>query len=592
MKNLSLFRITHYTGIILFFSFLFYFLYRIDTSLVYYWQQSIPYCFIEHLLYPGGISELLSMRFTELLANSFLGIAAGLGLYLLILISYNAVFKNERSRFDLSYLFMAGLIPCALLFAYYDFPVRLLVNFVIGLILALFHTQFIPEKPVNRILFQLLSGALIYLLTGTTGLLILIQLLIIQIILSKKYHQWPWILPIFFLPVLYLPFDSASTLKTAYLGSFSTSIQYHIPLIFYLNLFFPLILFLLYSGIRILSSRASQKMKELLGFTGKFLVLLTFILSYVYLLQETENERLTLKIEKAGFQDEWESVLQLGDEIKSQNNVALSFINRALYNKGLLLEQLFFYPQNFGKKGIFLEGQLSSRVSIVMSDFYYDMGYVNESRHWANEAYMLYNRHPLVLKRLIITYAASGKTEMALKYLRILSKSGLDKQWAEMIGEKILNSEIRQMDEVQNFILNNPETDFFATTIIPLDKINKFFICNPGNHMAFEFMIAGLLLDKNITEAVRNIPNFKRFGYENLPRAMEEAALVYMSKKSPQEYNLSGYNISQNTLNKFTEFYRTVSTGKSRADAQKKAAVYKNTYWYYLNFIGPGGIQN
>ena len=61
-----------------------------------------------------------------------------------------------------------------------------------------------------------------------------------------------------------------------------------------------------------------------------------------------------------------------------------------------------------------------------MSDFYADMGSANESRHWANESHMVFMRHPIVLKQLILSYLALGKQDIAAKYLGVLSQSSAD----------------------------------------------------------------------------------------------------------------------------------------------------------------------
>jgi len=128
-----------------------------------------------------------------------------------------------------------------------------------------------------------------------------------------------------------------------------------------------------------------------------------------------------------------------------------------------------------------LEGNISCPGAIHIRDFNMDLGFANETRHWATEAQMGFMRHPIVLQNLVISYIAMGKNDAAQKYLRVLSGSRLHREWCDQINKMIENNTIH-------------EDNFFCSTTDPTRKLLDFYNCNPDNKMAFECLIASYLL--------------------------------------------------------------------------------------------------
>ncbi len=145
----------------------------------------------------------------------------------------------------------------------------------------------------------------------------------------------------------------------------------------------------------------------------------------------TTNEKFSVKekngysIIQASFVGDWDRVLQLTEEVKYINNLVQFEVNRALYGTGQLLDKMFYYPQQFAEEGVFLDGFISSQVAIHTAAFYYDLGFANETRHWATEAQMVLVEHPIVLQQLVMSYIAIGQEKTAIKYLNVLSGSRL-----------------------------------------------------------------------------------------------------------------------------------------------------------------------
>jgi len=315
------------------------------------------------------------------------------------------------------------------------------------------------------------------------------------------------------------------------------------------------------------------------------IVILAFILTTKANIIETEKS--IFQVEKAANEKDWDKVLQLTGKYSRIYRPVQFQINRALYHKGILLEDLFQYPQQFGEKGLFLEDIYSSRVAVLLSDFYADMRFANEARHWANEAYIGLAGHPIVLKNLILSYLAIGYDKMAAEYLNILDRSGLYKDWCRDITRIIDEKRTDEVPIIKAYRANNPEIDFFASTNNPTDKVMKFYFSTEKNKMAFEYMIASYLLQHRIGDVIFHLKGFRNLGYDMLPRNVEEAILIYMARTNSGNVSLEGYTISTEAREQFQDFSQLVSKNKDRQGRMLLAAKYKNTYWYYVLFSSP-----
>jgi hypothetical protein len=104
--------------------------------------------------------------------------------------------------------------------------------------------------------------------------------------------------------------------------------------------------------------------------------------------------------------------------------------------------------------------------------------------------------------------------------------------------------------------------------------------------MAFEYYMAALLLDKDISAFAANISHIKDLGYKEIPVYYEEALLVYMSN-AKKNIVPEGYLIRKSTIQRFSEYSNAYTSYSGNADtaAQNLKKRFGNTYWFYLHFI-------
>ena len=585
MKKTSAIKIAGYAGFILTLFFLIYFLRKVDISLTYYWQQSIPLSFSEALQYPGDISGIMGDRFLELLTRPFLGIMGVTLLVVIVFFMLYIIFRRFRGSLVFFPLLLAALIPYIMLFAHYRLPAGLIMCVTTGLLLAAIHSLYSPVSLAVRTGYSFITGIIVYLVAGSAGLLVLVQVMIIQTVLSKKYLGLAAILPVLLIPLLYLPFNLSYTARFAYLGPFLISKYDEIPLILYISLSSPLMLLLVFTLLNYIFSRFAVKHSLMVSGTAILIVLAGLVFATLPCI--IKEERNVLKIFQAAFRNDGETVVKFAKKQLFIDRMLQFEINRALYQNRCLLDSLFHYPQQFGEKGLFLEDNITSRVSLHISNFYYDLGFANEARHWSTEAQMVLSRHPVVLKHLVMTYIAIGNNETALKYLHVLSGSWLYRDWCDRVNEMIESNTTLNDQAIRSFVINNPRIDYFSETKNPTKKIMIFYGSNPDNNMAFEFIMASYLLQHQIGNVLIHLQDFRKFGYDKLPRAVEEAMLIYIARSKESKPSLAGYSISQNTVEEFRDFSRLLSGTANKTEGMRKVSKYKNTYWYYVWFTSP-----
>ncbi len=585
MKKISPISLAGFSGLALTLVYLFYYLKKVDISLTYFWQQSIPLSFGESLKIPGGISGLLADLIMEFFTQPFWGSLMVALLLLLVFISLKLIFRKVENNPLLYALLIAALIPFLLLFPHCRFPFELLVSITLGLLITMLHSYYSPRNLAAKSLFNFIAATLVYIVAGVPGLLVLLQGIIIQVIYSKRYVELVSVLPLLILPLLYLPFNLSISIKQAFLGQFLISPYDEIPLALYFSLSVPLLLFLVFSVLNFVFLKFTLKRHLLISACGIIIV----ILAMAYATNESfnESEKNAYSITQASFDKEWDRVLQLTEKSAFINNLVQFEVNRALYGTGQLLDKMFYYPQQFAEKGIFLDAVISSQVAIHTAAFYYDLGFANEARHWATEAQMVLVRHPIVLKQLVMSYIAIGQEKTAEKYLLVLSGSRLYKEWCDHVYSMLENNQADEDPDIRFFRINNPSVDFFAGTKDPLRKLKMFYSSNRSNNIAFEFLVAGYLLEHNVGAVVALLPQFKQQGHERFPKAVEEALMIYLSRSGSNPSVLSNYAISKNTVEEFKDFSSLIANLDSRAERMKKVSKYKNTYWYYILFSSP-----
>ncbi len=265
-------------------------------------------------------------------------------------------------------------------------------------------------------------------------------------------------------------------------------------------------------------------------------------------------------------------------------------VNRALYHKGLLASDMFCWPQN--PQSLLLTAKEALVSDWKRFDIYLDLGQINLAEHSLIQCIDTFGERPLILRRLAIVNMVKGNIGVARVYLGALSRTFFDADWANRYLEKIeIDSNLPGDDLVQHLrsIMVNKDRSFDALNInIITDPLER----NKQNQMAFEYLMAHYLLTVQLDEFVRNLGRLNDFGYQQIPRAYEEAILLYMASRN-KTVDLGKRQISAETRQRF-EVFRQIYFGMYRANKQAAfrdlARQFGETYMFYAGY-GISGVK-
>jgi hypothetical protein len=279
--------------------------------------------------------------------------------------------------------------------------------------------------------------------------------------------------------------------------------------------------------------------------------------------------------------EDWNKVIDLSKKYQGTNRLVLYYTNMALYKTGQFSNRMFDFPQH-GIDGLRLEWTRDEVTPFFGGEIFYHLNYINEAYRWAFESMVAKGLNPRSLKRLVQTSLINGQYKLAAKYLNILDQTMFYKDWAAKyktyVSDTAQISQNKELAEKRQFLAKN---DFISYDLGLTELLKE----HPKNRMAFEYLMAVFLLNKDITNFAANIYRLKELGYREIPVNFEEALLfcmTYFKKDLVPE----GYSIRPATIQRKNEYIAQIS--RCGGDRDKAARVlYKqfgNTCWYYLHF--------
>jgi hypothetical protein len=285
---------------------------------------------------------------------------------------------------------------------------------------------------------------------------------------------------------------------------------------------------------------------------------------------------------------------------------ALFDLNRALAHQGLLGEKMFTYPQN--PDALTLEQpSFKFYVPVLMrkAELYFELGYLNLSKTSLAELFEGSRiEHPAVIELLGKNALAHGRPAIAAMWYRRLSR---DLIYGRKAGEvlRYLNdgTPFPGLDTLELVQKNAIKRD----TVVTVLDINNFCAAlvaeNPGNRMAFDYLVGGLLLSGNLPEAARYLPRFREAGYDRLPRNWAEALILHCALDAIADSRLLGAVPPdvQASLMRFMEACRSIKQrckrmdrGDERYAREAPAALreeFGSTYFFYYFFHMSGAAR-
>jgi len=551
--------------------------------------------FFEKMGLPGGFSGWIGGFLTQFYYLSWAGplVIAGL-LFALQRVTrqlLNTINSNPL-LFPMSFIpsLLAGLILCNEFY-----PLSAITGFLLAMLAGLVYIKII--NVTNRFIAGLILIPLTYWLAGGSFIGLLLLMLTYEFLLHlrsrrkrtldpepspahniKGLYSIAFILIAAGIPLLVRQFLILQPLIPTFLSEFYYNIRTTIPTAALVLFVLPAFLMLI---VHFFSVKEKYNKPLLAGQVALFAVLcwpgfISFvnfeaeeIMTYDYL---ARNER-------------WNDVIKYADKNPPRNYLSLAMLNLSLARTEQLGNRMFSNNQH-GINGLFLPFNREYVAAIMGNEILFHLGLTNASQEYAFESMETIpsmGKSARVIKRLAETNMINGQYKVSEKYLRLLEKTIFYRKWARESMDFIYNEEKMNNDPVwgerRKFMVRN---DYFFHVKNIEAALTRMVKENPGNKMAFEYLMAFYMINKDLRNFVNLIPVMEKMQYKMVPVSYQEAIMYIIGLNNEDPMTNSPSYVSQETrrrMKAYSDIYNAYPDAQERLEKR-----FSGTYWYYIHF--------
>lgn len=537
----------------------------------------------ELLSLPGGLTLYAGSFFTQFFIYSWIGaFIYTLNAFAIFVLSSYIYKKHNFNNIVLSFfpVWLIAILQSSELFTFGQ-----AIGFL--LFLSFFALYIKVKKNTNRYIFFFTGWPVLYIIAGGFSMPV-VALCILHELLFRKEKSRYLTSGLYFAAGLLIPYIFSKLIfyiqpdKIFIYPIVSELSSYYLYALIIIFVWTPLVLIMIYFLNRRISVRNNILSWSLINVLAGTLIII-FMGFTVYKYAYNKKAEMMLGIDHHVQKAEWGKVLKLSDKYPGFNTLVIYYTNIALYKNGRLFDEMFNYPQ-IGSRGLRLQWVRNLNL-FFGGELFYNLSYNNESIHWAFEALVAKGLNPRSLKRLIVGCIVNENYDIADKYINILSKSLFYREWAQKHKLYLSDPALAKNDsEISRSIELRVDSNFFSE--VRGMNLQDLLANHPENKMAYEYLIASMLLDKNLDGFAKAILSLKNYGYTRLPVHIEEA-LIFYNFYERQNVIPEGFSFRPETITKFNAYATTYSRFRSNRTAAANALKnkYGNTYWYYLQFI-------
>ncbi len=540
--------------------------------------------FFGYMAKPGGISDYIGNFFTQFFFYAWVGaIIIAFALTLL----QRAVWLISKRQGAKPLFVPLTFIPSILYWGILCDENYLFGGAVAMLIATAFICIYSLIKSIPyRIYFVLISLPVLYWMTGGAFMLLPVFAILKESLMHemKKLHLTFFaagsVLLSLALPVLskylYLQYPMSQVWLGTNFFRFPVTIPFTIGLIGLLIVVIPFIL-------RFLTGQMKPK-RPVFIIAAQVIALL--IMGYPFIKRAADMEKEEVMAYDFNVRmRKWDRVIKLADRNPPSSPLSVTCLNLALAKEGLLAERMFYYYQN-GVDGLLPDFTRDFTIPMIAGEVYYHLGFINTAQRYAFEAMEAlpdYQKSVRSVKRLAETNLINGDYAVAEKYFHLLQKTFYYRGWATkalltMKDEKSIAQHpewglLRQFRTKEDFLFSEGEKDMMLGVLFNQNKENK---------MAYEYLMAYCLLNKDLQHFMQYIPLGRSLNYKAIPNSYQEALMYVWETTNNDPAKEIPYQMNPITLQRMKAFER-VSPNHSNPDPTQFDA-FSNTYWYYLQF--------
>jgi hypothetical protein len=229
-----------------------------------------------------------------------------------------------------------------------------------------------------------------------------------------------------------------------------------------------------------------------------------------------------------------------------------------------------------------MSGRLTRAKSL---ELYLDLGCLNAAQENAYELLAHEGPSPPVLDALVRIHLAKGQYEPARVFLQSLRKYAGSRRYVHRWQPLVADPAQAEADPlIQSWRKARSTRDDTSLGISPV-ALRNLLEDKPDHRLAFEYLMACMLLRNERGELISHLPLLKPLGYTRLPRHYAEAVLV-QSLRAGTPAEVPGWTIDPEVQRQFSEIRRiaTETRGNDRMLFDTLAPQYGDTYMFYSMF--------
>lgn len=301
--------------------------------------------------------------------------------------------------------------------------------------------------------------------------------------------------------------------------------------------------------------------------------------------------RKQLAIERAIHNGNWNKVLEISSvPCKEQSRLICLYRNIALFQKGVLLDEMFKYPYETSstlntknKRATYTE------IGSTIIPFYY--GLANNCYRWNMESLVNNGACVSYYKNMLLCSVLSGERQLSQRYARQLSSTLFYKKWADRYIAYAFDGKLFAKDKTLNKVkaLNTFDNVLGEDDVTMESTILFHYLeTEPETQSQIEMAMAIALITKSDKDFWYCFNQYVQ-NAETLPTHVQEALLMFgMFQDMDMEQIESLCN--KDIVKRFEQFADFIEQyGNSGMSQEKIGNMAKknfgNTYWYYYQFI-------
>jgi hypothetical protein len=518
---------------------------------------------------PGGISQWLSAFFTQFYFYPLLGAFVNSFLLIIVWLLLRQLFQKWNAKLIHSFALIPLFILLTLLLNYEN-TLLIVVAVILNLLFLLVHISL--KKWMVRLFAGIISILILYVATGAFYWLFILPAIVCELFLAKDYKRVINSLVLLFIS-LYLPYFLALHhyfifIQPAYIYPLQTKAY---------SIVFPIGGILLVLLLAILVGKIAKHIqfpKQKKFHISRVLNSIIFGIGVAFVVNSYNPKTSDiLRISQAGKSQQWNKVLEISSQCRTNNLLVPYYTNLALAQQGQLLDKLFQYHQKAGVNGLFFTWEKNRHLREYGGLFYYTIGYVNEAHHWAYES--MVNTGPVapVLKELVTYNLVQGKLCSAQKYLNVLKQSLFYRSWAFNVEKQCCDTLcLNNQTWVKNKRNQIPPGDFHMDLKGYEKDLLHMVDKNSHNKIALDYLIAFYLLSNQQEKIIDNIELINQY-YKDLPVVVKQVLASYDLNVLIAEEQVADYSR-----------YKDMKISGNRHQLKQE---FGYSFWYYVDFICP-----